>query len=94
MGLLETRWEGTYEGHAVVVSRNEIGRGFKIEWDGEVIANRTWSWVGLGELEGTAKVAGEPVAVKATIRWAGFRELDGKCTVAVDGDEVALTHVK
>lgn len=94
MGILATRWEGTHEGHAIVVSRNEIGRGFKIEWDGEVIASRSWSWIGLGELEGTAEAAGKPVDVKVALEWAGFKELDGRCTVTVNGDEIPMTHVK
>ena len=50
MGILGTRWEGSHLGHAIVVSRNELTKGFKLEWDGVDIAHRTWSRVGLGEL--------------------------------------------
>jgi len=94
MGMLATRWEADYKGHAIIVSRNEIGRGFQVEWDGEVIASRSWSFFGLGELQGTANAQDEPVEVNVALRWGGFSELDGKCTVTVDGEDVAMTHVK
>ncbi len=91
MGLLGTRWEAKYEGHDLVVSRNEITKGIKLDWDGTEIAHRTWSWVGLGELHASAEVDGKPVDVKVAINWGGA---DGKCTVEVDGKDVPVTHVK
>jgi hypothetical protein len=94
MGLLSTRWEGEYEGRAIVVSRNEIGRGFQIEWDAEVIASRSWSFLGLGELQGTASIGDRPVEVKVTLSWGGFSEMDGKCTVTIDGKELLMKHTK
>jgi hypothetical protein len=103
MGLLGTRWEAEYEGHAIVVSRNELTRGFSLEWDGAEIAKRVWSLVGLGELHGSAEVGGKPgyrdgqarsVDVKVSIQWGGLKELDGHCTITVDGHEVPVKHVR
>src|SRR5689334_19599005 len=69
MGFLTTRWEATYEGHNITVSRNEVLRGFTLEWDGRELARRTWSWIGLGELHGSADVDGKhhEVHVKLSI---------------------------
>ncbi len=36
MGILSTQWVGKHDGHAVVVSRNEISRGFKIDYNGRI----------------------------------------------------------
>ena len=94
MGLLSTRWEGEYEGHALAVSRDELTKGFKLEWDGVEIARRTWSWIGLGALDATAEVNGAPVEVHVAIRWGGLSELEGTCTIAIDGEEIAVKLVK
>ena len=91
MGWLATRWEGTYEGCSVAVARNELTRGFKLEWNGHEIAHRTWSWIGLGELHATAELGERTVDVKVAIEWGG---LNGKCTVTVDGTPVTLALVK
>ena len=90
MGFLETRWEATYEGHSLAVFRDELTKGFLIEWDGVVIARRTWSWVGLGELNATAEVDGEPVEVKASLKFG----IPGKCVITVDGTEIPVKQVK
>lgn len=94
MGILGTRWEAEYEGHKLVVSRNELTKGFKLEWDGEEIARRTWSLVGLGELHASAESQGRPVDVKVVIYWGGVSEMDGKCLITVSGTEIAVRHVK
>ena len=94
MGFSETRWEAEFEGHRVVVTRNELGRGFKLEWDGEEIARRSWSWIGLGELHGTAHVDDKPADVKVKIEWAGFSELDGKCSISVNGKDLEVRHIR
>ncbi len=91
MGLLSTRWEGEHQGHTIVVARNEIGRGFKIEWDGEVIASRAFSFLGLGELAGTANIDDQPVEVKVVISLGG---LDGTCTLTVGDEEIPMKHTK
>jgi hypothetical protein len=94
MGILGTRWEAEHAGHSIVVSRNELTKGFSLEWDGTEIARRTWSLIGLGELHGSAESNGQPVEIHVAIRWGGLSELDGKCTVTVDGQEVPVRHVK
>jgi hypothetical protein len=93
MGLLGTRWEAEFEGHELVVSRNELTRGFKLEWDGEDIAHRKWSLVGLGELLTSAESNGRSVDVKVVIYWGGVSEMDGKCLITVDGREIPVRHV-
>ena len=94
MGFLTTRWEAKYEGHNLTVTRNEVGRGFAVEWDGVEIARRSWSWIGLGELHGTAEVNGKHHDVKVAIERAGFSEMDGKCTISVDGTEIPGKHIR
>jgi hypothetical protein len=94
MGLLGTRWEASYEGHNLVVSRNELTRGFGLEWDGQEIARRTWSLIGLGELHASAEHDGKPLDVKVVIYWGGFAEMDGKCMITVGGQEIPVRHVK
>jgi hypothetical protein len=99
MGLLSTRWEATYEGHNITVSRNEVTRGFQVEWDGRQIAHRTWSWVGLGELHASADLGdGKHAEVNVKLDW-GDGPLkgvgtDGKCILTVNGQEIPVTHVK
>lgn len=94
MGILGTRWEAKYEGHEIAVSRNELTKGFKLEWDGTEIARRTWSWIGLGELQATAELDGKPVDVHVAIEWGGLSALDGTCTITVGGKKIPTTHVK
>jgi hypothetical protein len=91
MGLFSTRWEGTYQGHSIVVARSELTRGFNIEWDGTEIARRRWSFIGLGELHGTATLGDREVPVHVAIEWGG---LNGKCVVTVDGREANVVLVK
>ena len=98
MGLLNTRWEATYHGHNITISRNEVTRGFQLEWDGKELARRAWSFVGFGELHGTAEIDGRPVEVTVKLDWGdGVLKgigTDGKCTLTVDGQEVPVTHVR
>ena len=94
MGMLSTQWEAAHEGHRLVVSRNEVGRGFKLDWDGVEIASRAWSFLGLGELHGSAEADGKVFDVRVALEWAGFSELDGKCTITVDGAEIPVRKVK
>lgn len=102
MGLLSTRWEATFEGHNLTVSRNEVGRGFSLAWDGKVIAERTWSFFGLGELHGTAELGDRHLDVRvaltfptlAQLKEGGVAEMDGHCVITVDGSALAVTHVK
>lgn len=94
MGLITTRWEAKYEGHNITVSRNELSRGFALEWDGLEIARRAWSLMGLGELHGSAESGGKYHEIKVAIEWTSLSELDGKCTITVDGKEIPVTHIR
>ncbi len=87
MGLFGTRWEATHRGHNVTVLRNEMTRGFSIEWDGHEIARRAWSLVGLGQLHGTADMNGKDVDVHVSLQLGG-EGFDGSCTITVDGKPV------
>ncbi|MBX3186560.1 MAG: hypothetical protein KF819_06080 [Labilithrix sp.] len=93
MGLLKTRWEGKHDGHAVAVYRNELTKGFALDWDGAEIARRSWSWIGLGKLSATADVDGAPVEIDVAITWGGER-LNGACVVTVDGKDVPMKLVE
>ena len=73
-----------------MISRSELTRGFQIEWDGEVIASRAWSFVGLGRLNGTANIDDRSVEVTVVIGLGGW---DGECSVTVDEDNVELTQI-
>lgn len=94
MGLLSTRWEAKYEDHNITVSRNEVTRGFSLEWDGQEIARRAWSFVGLGELHGTADVDGKHFDVHVALTFGEGILTDGKCEVKVNGTAVEVKHIR
>ena len=92
MGILGTRWEAEFEGHHFTVSRNEVTRGFRVEYDGRTVAKKSWSLIGLGTVEGTIEHGGREVPVKVILSLDA--SLDGGCTVLVDGKEIAVKHVE
>jgi hypothetical protein len=102
MGILKTRWEADWRGHAITITRSELTRGFSIWFDGQEIARRSWSWVGLGELKGDAVVkdgyrgeAERHVEVAVVISWPeSTSELDGHITLSVDGEAIEVRHVQ
>jgi hypothetical protein len=93
MGLLTTRWEADFENHHITVSRNEVGRGFSLEWDGREIARRAWSFVGLGELHATAELDGKQHDVRVSLEWGGKID-DGVCKISVDGKNLEVKHIR
>ena len=97
MGFLTTRWEATYGRHEIAVTRNELGRGFGIEWDGREIVRRRWSWFGLGELHATVDADGQRHEIHLTLSvGSGPGEgllTDGRCTITVDGVPVEARHI-
>lgn len=95
MGLFSTRWEAKWNGHELVVARNEFTRGFALHWDGQEVARRAWSFVGLGELHGTAEHEGKPVDVVVLLEWGEGLLTDGSCTIKVNGEAIPdVKHVK
>ena len=92
--MLETGWRASYEGHALVVTRTELTKGFSLTWDGVEIARQSWSFFGLGELHGSADVQGRKVDVKASLRWGGLREIQGKCSLTVDGKPLEVQRFR
>ncbi len=98
MGFITTRWEATCEGHSITVTRNEIGRGFALEWDGREIARRKWSWVGLGELHGSVDLDGRHRDIHVSLRVGKGRGkgllTDGACTITVDEHPLEVRHIR
>lgn len=86
MGLLRTRWSGRYEQHAIDVVRSELTRGFAIEWDGNRIAAKRWSWIGTGQLSGDVGLGDRRVTVTAKLL------VGGRCELTVDGKPVDCTR--
>ncbi len=95
MGLLSARWEGVYQGHRVSVLRNELTKGFALAWDGEVLAERSWSWIGHGELTATIELNGESVEIHMALGWGGgWGGLAGKCTLQVGDANVLMERTR
>lgn len=86
MGLLASRWEANWEGLEIVVSRNELTKGYKLTCDGKELSSKSMSLVGVGELEGQFVHEGQPRIVRVT--------LDTECTITVDGTRLAVRSVK
>jgi hypothetical protein len=87
MGILASRWEADYEGHRFTISRNEVTRGFRVEYDGRIVSKKRWSLVGLGELRGMIEHGGRELPVKVELT------LMSGCVLAVGGRRVATRTV-
>lgn len=92
MGVFATKWRANYEGHELVVSRNEWTKGFQLDCDGEEVARRRWSWIGTGELHGTIELGGNTVEVHVAIEWDGIGR-DGTCKITVGGTPIVAERV-
>ncbi|MBX3129856.1 MAG: hypothetical protein KF718_24280 [Polyangiaceae bacterium] len=91
MGLLSSRWEADWDGVHITVHRNEVTKGFSVEADGRTLDEKSWSLIGVGELQGTLEKDGREVNVWVELPLA-FR--NPKCFVRVDGKEIAVKQVK
>lgn len=95
MGLLRTRWEAHHGGHRIAVVRNEFTKGFRLEWDGQEVARRAWSLLGLGELHATVVIDGKPTEVRmvldATFRGTGP---GGQCRIEIAGESIPVRRIK
>ena len=86
MGLLGSRWEAAWEGHALVVIRNEWTKGFKLECDGEEVAGKSTSLVGTGELNGEITHDGRRVPVRVAV--------DSSCEIYIAGASIPVQTIK
>jgi hypothetical protein len=93
MGLLETTWKASYRGRELTVSRNEWTKGFQLSCDGEEVARRRWSWIGMGTLDGTIEIDGADVEVHVAIEWDGLGG-HGTCTITLEGTSIAAERVR
>ncbi len=91
MGLLATRWEADWEGVHFTVHRNEVTKGFSLECNGHTLAEKRWSLIGVGELQGTFEHNGQSVSVIAELP---LRFRKPTCTIHVDGKEVEVRQTR
>jgi len=94
MGLLTSRWEADYEGHHFTVTRTELTRGFKLEYDGRLVDKHSWSLVGIGELEGTIEAGGRALRVHATLFGRLPFSNEQECEIEVDGTKIPVRTVE
>lgn len=87
MGLLATRWEADFEGRRIVVSRNEVTKGFALECDGHIVAEKSWSLIGIGTLEGTIEHEGRALPIEAKLE---LSFVEPKCALSVGGAAVPI----
>ena len=57
-------------------------------FDGRVVGNKKWSWIGTGTIEGLIEHAGRtvPLQVKVSPPW--------RCEIMVDGQPLSVTKLK
>lgn len=94
MGILESRWEADYQGHHFTVTRTELTRGFKLEYDGRLVDKKSWSLIGVGELDGTIEHEGKSVQVHVTLTGRLPLSDAQECEITVDGNDVPVRTVK
>lgn len=91
MGWLTTRWETSHEGHQILVTRNELTKGFTLEVDGVILARKRWSFAGVGTIAGTFRSGDRDVSITAELKLTTRRPV---CVVLVDGVELAVWNVR
>lgn len=92
MGILSSRWEAEFEGHHFTVSRNEVTKGFTLEYDGRTMNKQSWSLIGTGELHGTIEHDGRQLPVLAKLSFS-FKSAE-QCEILVDGKALAVKYVE
>ena len=90
VGLFATRWEADYDGQTFVVDRDEVTKGLTVSFGGVVIAKKTWSLIGLGELEGNVRHGESQLPVRVKVGWGGFH---GQCAITVAGQDLQVRRV-
>ncbi len=94
MGILESKWEAEFQGHRFLVSRTELTRGFKLEYDGTLVDKKSWSLIGVGDLDGTIEVDGKNVPVKVTLTGRLPFSKEQECEIWVDGKPIPVRTTK
>lgn len=90
MGWTRTRWEAGHDGHQIVVTRNELTKGFALEVDGVVVKRKRWSLAGQGKLDGTFRSGDREVSIAAELRLSMRKPV---CVITVDGAEISVWNV-
>jgi hypothetical protein len=88
MGLMRSRWEADYEGHRLTVSRNELTRGFALECDGRVVAQKRFSLLGIGELHGTLPLGDHALPFSVAL------DIPSSCSITVAGRPLSVRKVE
>lgn len=90
MGILSSRWEADHQGHHFTVTRSEVTRGFTLEYDGRLVDKRSWSLIGVGDLEGTIELDGRSVKVHVTLFGRLPFSNEQECEIKVDGQPIPV----
>ena len=88
MGLLKTHWEATYEGCLITIRRNEWTKGFIVECDGERVAKRTWTLVGLGTVKGELTFEDRAIPFEVEV------QPRSECFLRIEGEEIRASLVE
>jgi hypothetical protein len=94
MGLLHSRWEAEYDRHNITVSRNELTRGVRVEWDGRLLTKQNPSLfappslLGLGRLQSVVSVDGHSVPLVVTLG------VSPGCAIELDGRPLPVRTVE
>lgn len=84
MSLVNDKWEASYEGHNVRVTRSNVSRGFELRIDGEKVAGKMMTLVGVGEATGKMHFDGREIPVKVEL------SIGNECNVWIDGKWVKM----
>ena len=90
MGILRCRWEADWNGHRFTMHRNEVTKGFSLECDGRVLAERRWSLIGTGTLSTDLDSNGQAVRVEMKLPLS-FRR--SACELSVDGQPLEVRQI-
>jgi hypothetical protein len=90
VGRWKTRWEAAHEGHQIVVTRNELTKGFSLDVDGVEVARKRWSMAGVGTLAGTFRSGDRDVPIVVVLKLSMKR---AECEVTVDGAAVGVWNI-
>ncbi|MFN0247687.1 MAG: hypothetical protein ACKV2T_12445 [Kofleriaceae bacterium] len=91
MGFLKTRWEAGHEGHQILVTRNELTKGFWVLVDGVEIGRARWSLAGTGEIRGTFRSGDREVPITAVLKLSMKRAV---CEIIVDGAPITVWNLR